>query len=98
MATPTADEIEKKEAEVQKLREKIADSRAKEAENLRAVERELRLQALQAEEERLQQALDAQQERSKKSVIRDGSERVADQIEEGPTPATPNAPTTTKEG
>lgn len=79
MATPTPEEIEKKEEAVQKLREKLADAQAKEADNILAIEREVRLAALEAEEERLQRELDVQQERAKKTVVREGTERLGEQ-------------------
>lgn len=99
MATPTQDEIEKKEADIAKLRDKLSDARDKEAEHLRAVEREIRMTALEAEEERLQKQLDVQKERSKKSAVRDGTERLTEQVSERESVATQTpADTTKKEG
>lgn len=96
MATPTPEEIEKKEEDVQKLREKLSDAQSKEAENILAIEREVRLAALEAEEDRLQRELDVQQERAKKTVVREGTERLGEQAA---TTVPTNVPaTTSKEG
>jgi transposase len=89
MAAPTDEELEKKREDIGKLQQKLADADAKQAEYVAEQSRVLQMKELEAEEARLTVALESKRESAKKSNVREGAERIANQVD-----ASANAPGT----
>lgn len=99
MATPTEEEINKKQETLHKKRQQVFDAEARQAANLDEVAREQRMAALEAEEERLDARLERAREAAKKSNVREGAERPTEQVSDpSPRPEAPKSSADKKEG
>jgi hypothetical protein len=81
MASPTQQDIDKKAKELAKLRSQLSEADAREAVNVAEESRAIEMARLEAEETRLRAELERKRERSKKTSVREGTERLAGQVE-----------------